>query len=434
LRPAVIREMSIDDFQRVGSVSHSEAVRKAVEQGKPVRREVLEEYKSEDWAKKELAKLAEAEAKKPSDEQGLIMKLLPSYVSDSWQELGPEQRKEARLRVFRYYLLLILPIALAAGAIILRIIRIISARKSTSKDDNKTGSERFVLLFAVWWLLDMSFVWISPRSYEQYYLPLNASAAMLGGYLIAAYRERAKNAASRPKWIAVGALGFMLMVIMSWHIFFGIRTSPHSGIKYKNPDIRRGYLQAMRTAPTKSTSEAVGEYIKNNSSLSDEIYVWGWVPGIYVSAQRLSPAPKAFEGTMHTLSPKALSERIEEILNSFKDKPPKFIVDSRKNHFPWNRPPLELWPIVRYQGMEKEVFLPPDLKAIENYDKAWTEMLRRGPGGEEEAERFKAMAPFRKFIREHYEIIEPKQYVFTSDGRMVHIRFGEHVVFKLKGK
>ncbi len=381
----------------------------------------------------------ETKAEKPAVEQGLIMKLLPGYVRDSWQALGPEARKQARLRVFRWYRLLILPIALAAGAVILRIIRIISVRLSKSKNKKKTGSDRFVLLFAVWWLLDMSFVWISPRSYEQYYLPLNASAAMLGGYLVAAYSDRAKNAASRPKWVAIGALGFMLMVIMSWHIFFGIRTSPHSGIKYKNPDIRRGYLQAMGTASrhgegSKGSWEVAGEYIRSNTSDTDEIYVWGWFPGIYVSAQRLSSAPKAFEGTMHTLSPKALSDRIDEILNSFKDKPPKFIVDSRKSHFPWNRPPLELWPMVRYQGMEKQAFLPLDPKAIENYDKVWSEMLSRGPGGADEAERYRVMEPFRRYIRENYEIAEPRQYGFMPDGRMVHMRFGEHVVFKLKEK
>ena len=381
----------------------------------------------------------EAAAQKPASEQGLLMKLLPAYVRDSWRVLGPEERKQARLRVFRWYGMLILPIALAAGAIILRIVRIISGRLGKTKHNRKNCYDRFVLLFAVWWFLDMAFVWISPHSYEQYYLPLNASSAMLGGYLITAYYEKAKNTATRPKWVAIGALGFLLMVIMSWHIFFGIRTSPHSGVKYKDPDIRRGYLQAMGTASShgkgaKGSSEVVGEYIKNNSSPSDQIYVWGWVPGIYVSAQRFSPAPKAFEGTMHTLSPKALSERIDEILNSFKDKPPKFIVDSRKSHFPWNRPPLELWPMVRYQGMEKQAFLPLDPKAVENYDKAWSEMLGRGPGGADEAERYKVMAPFRQFIRENYDIAEPKQYGFTPDGRMMHMRFGEHVVFKLKEK
>ena len=44
------------------------------------------------------------------------------------------------------------------------------------------------------------------------------------------------------------------------------------------------------------------------------------------------------------------------------------------------------------------------------------------------------MAPFRQFVRENYEIAEPRQYGFTTDGRMMHMKFGEHVVFKLKDK
>ena len=49
--------------------------------------------------------------------------------------------------------------------------------------------DRLVLLFGIWWLLDMALVWISPRSYVQYYLPLNGSAALLAGYDL--YRCRA---------------------------------------------------------------------------------------------------------------------------------------------------------------------------------------------------------------------------------------------------
>jgi hypothetical protein len=381
----------------------------------------------------------EAAAEKPAAKPGLILKLLPSYVRDSWLALGPEQIKQARLRVLRWYSLLILPIALAFGAVILRTIRIIANRKSKLNDELKTIPDRFVLLFAVWWLLDMSFVWISPRSYEQYYLPLNASAATLGGYLVGAYSNKVKEAASRPKWLAIGAMGFMMMVIMCWHIFFGIRTSPHSGVKYENPEVRRGFLQAMKTASAHAKGalgpwEDAGEYIKDHTSPNDRIYVWGWEPGIYVTAQRLSPTSKAFEGLMHTISPQELSRRVAEILSAFKKEPPKFIVDSRKIHFPWDRPPLELWPIVRYQGMKQEAFLPNDPKAIENYDKAWSGMLKRGPGGQQEAERFMAMEPFRKYVMDNYEIVEPKQYAFTPSGRMVHIRFGELVVFELKNK
>ena len=345
----------------------------------------------------------------PPVRQGLLMKFMPAYVRDSWQILKPEQIKQAKLRVFRWYRVLILPIALALGSIIIRILRIISIKLKKSKSYNTTSYDRFVLLFAVWWFLDMTFVWISPRSYEQYYLPLNASAAMLGGYLIALYHNKAKSNAYNPKWVAVGILGFLLMIIMSQHIFFGLKKSPHSGAIYRNPatripEKRNGYAQKMNEISRrkwqnyKGSWEAVGEYIRNNSTPNDKIYVWGWVPGIYVAAQRLSPTPKAFEGTMHTLSPKVLSERIDEILNAFEKEPPKFIVDSRKDHFPWDRPPLELWP------RTQKGFLPAVPQIVSQYDALYSKELSEKIEPDE-ALRYEAMKPFREFVMKNYKIV-----------------------------
>ena len=369
-------------------------------------------------------------AQKTPAKQGLLMKFLPSYVRDSWKILKPEQTKQAKLRVLRWYRLLILPIVLALGSIIIRIIRIISARLKKAKSIITTGYDRFVLLFAVWWFLDMAFVWISPRSYEQYYLPLNASAAMLGGYLIAIYHNKVKSSAYKNKWVITGLVGLVLMIIMSLHIFFGIKASPHTGVRYRNPDIRRGYLQRMGEASRhkkgdRGAWENVGEYIRNNSTPNGKIYVWGWVPGIYIAAQRLSPTPKAFEGTMHTLTPKVLSERVDEILGAFEKEPPKFIVDSRKDHFPWDRPPLELWP------QTPKGFLPENEQVVSQYDVMYAKILREKIEPDE-ALRYEAMKPFREFVMKNYAIAEPTRYGFTPDGRLVHVIFGEHVVFKRK--
>jgi len=345
----------------------------------------------------------------PPVKQGLLMKFMPAYVRDSWQILKPEQTKQAKLRVFRWYRVLILPIALALGSIIIRIVSLISSKFNKSKSTIKTSYDRFVLLFAVWWLLDMTFVWISPRSYEQYYLPLNASAAMLGEYLIALYHNKAKSNAYNPKWVAAGLLGLLLMIIMSQHIFFGLKKSPHTGAIYRdratgNPKKDKGYAQKMNEISLrkrqnyKGSWEAVGEYIRNNSTPNDKIYVWGWVPGIYVAAQRLSPTPKAFEGTMHTLSPEVLSERIDEILNAFEKAPPKFIVDSRKDHFPWDRPPLELWP------RTQKGFLPANEQIAGQYDEMYAKLLREKIEPDE-ALRYEAMKPFREFVMKNYKIV-----------------------------
>jgi hypothetical protein len=351
-------------------------------------------------------------------EQGLLMKFLPSYVRDSWQILKPEQIKQAKLRVFRWYRLLILPIALALGSIIIRIVRISSVRLNKSKSIITTGYDRFVLLFAVWWFLDMAFIWISPRSYDQYYLPLNASAAMLGGYLIAIYYDKVKSSAYKNKWVITGLVGLLLMIIMSWHIFFGIEKSPHSGISYGGKT--RGYVQKLKEVSQhpQYSWKMVGEYIRTHSEPTDKIYVWGWFPGIYVQAQRFSSAVHAFTSEMHIRSPKALSEMVAEVLDDFEKKRPKFIVDTRKRHFPWNRPPLELWPIAPkgFMGMEKSGFLSLNKDLIGAYDKACSKWLRKN-FDEDEALRYEAMQPFREFVMNNYQIV-----------RM----FGQHILFELK--
>ncbi len=341
----------------------------------------------------------------PPVRQRLLMKFMPAYVRDSWQILKPEQIKQAKLRVFRWYRVLILPIALALGSIIIRIVSLISSKLNKSKSTIKTSYDRFVLLFAVWWFLDMTFVWISPRSYEQYYLPLNASAAMLGGYLIAIYHDKVKSSTYKNKWVIAGLVGLLLMIIMSQHIFFGLKKSPHSGAIYRdratgNPKKDKGYAQKMNeiSQHQKYAWMLVGEHIRNNSTPNDKIYVWGWVPGIYVAAQRLSPTPKAFEGTMHTLSPEVLSERIDEILDAFEKEPPKFIVDSRKDHFPWDRPPLELWP------RTQKGFLPAVPQIAGQYDVMYAQMLRENIEPDE-ALRYEAMKPFREFVMKNYKIV-----------------------------
>ncbi|MEA3226765.1 MAG: hypothetical protein U9Q07_12515, partial [Planctomycetota bacterium] len=365
---------------------------------------------------------AESAVQETAAEQGLLMKLMPAYVRDSWQIMTPDQRRQARLRVFRWYGVLILPIALAVGAIIARIIRMILGGVSKSKDEREISHDRFALLFAVWWLLDMTFVWISPRSYEQYYLPLNASAAMLSGYLVAVYSDKAKRKAFAPQWLAIGAVGLVVMLFMSLHIFRGLAKSPHSGTIYTNfrtklPERRNGYAQKWaevsqrRRGLTQMPWEVLAQHIKANSTPDDRIYVWGWWPGIYVQAQRLSPAPKAFEGTMHTLAPSVLSERVAETLNAFEEQPPKFVVDSYKTHFPWDRPPLELW-----LGANKG-FKPANEQIVSQVEAQYVKMLAERVNDPDEIKRFEAMKPFRDYVMNNYRIVRS---------------FGKHVLFQRK--
>ena len=331
-------------------------------------------------------------------------------------------------RVLRYYWQLRLPIAMASGSIIAWLVRIILGGFGMIKAGQKKEYSRFVILFGLWWVMDMAFVWISPRSYEQYYLPLTASAAMAGGYLAALYRDKFSSSIFKGRWVFIGMVGFLGMIILSWHIFAGITVSPHSGTKYSNPDIRRGYRQKLKETKLhrqdknlQGSWEVVGEYIKQHSAEEDKIYVWGWVPGIYVKAGRLSSASSAFTSEMHVISPQALSEMIAGLIADFERELPRFIVDTHKRHFPWDRPPLELWPIVPKGlfGNPQRMPLPTDKMAVAKYNGFWQQWLIKNVD-EDEALRYEAMSPFREFVMNNYKIVQRP--------------FGQHALFELKEK
>ena len=326
-------------------------------------------------------------------------------------------------RILRYYKLLALPIALAVGSIFTVLGRRIRKLIHATPSNFLPASYRFALLLTVWWILDMAFVWISPRSYEHYYLSLTASAAMLGGFFLKYYFDKLRNIQG-PVWrILLGAVTFGLMLVLIWPSLFGLAKSPFSNTKY--PTRRNGYVQKMKEVwqrkkqGNKYAWEVVAEYIGENSRPKDKIYVWGWYPGIYVKAKRMSTAYYSSVGEMHVKHPKELSKIVSRILDDLKKEPPVFIVDSRKNHFPWNRPPLELWPIIPsgFMGRKKSGFLPPkNKKTIETFNRKWNLLLEQRYGIEE-AQRFIVMEDFRRYVRENYSIVG---------------MFGPHVLFRLK--
>jgi len=329
-------------------------------------------------------------------------------------ELGP--------RVFRYYKLLILPIVLALGSIVCAVLRLITARLRSEPDTNAPVGSRFVFLFMVWWILDMAFIWISPRSYEQYYLPLNASAAMLGAYALTCLFQWLGGLSMR---LRVGATGLLIVALigMSLHIFTGVYTSPHTKMIYKDPVTgkpkkRRGFaeklgeISARKRTGYKRAWESVGLYIRQRTEPTDKMFVWGWYPGMYVQAQRMSAARHAYTSEMHVRDPNEFSEMIQGIVADFEKCGPKYIIDSQKLHFPWNRHVLELWP---RKGVKDNKLLPNNQAAVDAYNKWWSGELHKA-FGKEEAQRFLAMEPLRKYIREHIKSARP---------------FGEHVLFEM---
>jgi hypothetical protein len=339
------------------------------------------------------------------------------YVSNSWKAID---MSSLRSQIFRYYKALSLPILLALGSIVTAacvwVLRLLRKTKN-SPDDIQS---KLVYMLGLWWLLDMTFVWGSPRSYEQYYLPLCASGAMLGGFVIWKWQKQLSLSVNKMPLLAVGMVTVVALGCLSIPIFAGQRYSPDTGADYVTTygQRRRGFGPALKEFPSRKQGAwvAAGEHIRTHSNENDTIYVWGWMPGIYVQAQRLAPVPKAFESDMHVKSPSLLKREVDAIVKQMEDTPPKFIVDSRKRHFPNDRPPLELWPIVPPQmsGNEQSRFLKNIPQEVAAFDTTWSNILE-SQIEPEEAKRYEAMKPFRDFVMNHYRIVR---------------QYGNHILFE----
>ncbi|MDH7599904.1 MAG: hypothetical protein QHH07_09775, partial [Sedimentisphaerales bacterium] len=268
--------------------------------------------------------------------------------------------------------------------------------------------------------LDMALVWVSPRPYEQYYLPLNASAAMLGSYTIGLYSHiRQKAIYHRPAWNIAGLAGLIVMAIMAFTLIAGVKRSPATGRPYGARN--RGYVQRWEEIRQKKLGgfvypwEQVADYIRMHSSPEDRIYVWGWIPGIYLRSQRFSASPVACTSEMHVYPPKVLAKVVGDLIESFSMRPPRFIVDTHNRHFPYDppRPPLELWPTIQQKGP-----IPPDPNIVSQYEQAYYRLLKeRADQWPDEAERFLAMKPLRDYVMANYRYVAG---------------FGDHLIFERK--
>ncbi|MHC4551225.1 MAG: glycosyltransferase family 39 protein [Planctomycetota bacterium] len=315
-------------------------------------------------------------------------------------------------QIFRYYKALIVPVLMAILSIIPAAVVWLPKRARKKSDDIQP---KLVWMLALWWILDMAFVWISPRSYEQYYLPLCASAAVLSGFAVWAWTQKVKAATVKIPWLIGGVVPIIVLSTMTIPIFIGQRYSPDTGTDYINAykTRKRGFAQALNRVKKQGRQpwQTAGDYIRTHSTEDDTIYVWGWMPGIYVQAQRLAPVPAAFESNMHVTPPKSLASKINRIVKGFEENPPKFIVDTRKRHFPNDRPPLELWPMVppNMFGNKRTRPLNNNPQEIAAFDGACKKFLETKIEPDE-AKRYEAMKPFRDFVMTRYKIVNRKEF------------------------
>ncbi len=363
------------------------------------------------------------------------------------------------VNVVKYYFSFIVPIGfglLATGWSVKELLVKRSSRASISvageNSCNKkqfNNIERIVLLFVVWWILDMVFVWISPRNYVQYYLPLNASAAMLAAYSI--YKCLKQGAG----FVILGVLwlltGFIFALIVNYLEFSFLQILPfvlllltYIAIKMKlitlNSSIALSVamcimIVCLNLGKGNNINKCFDRYKRANindistwkylartikpSTPNDDggLYVWGWFPGIYVHSQRLCPTIYPSESNMHSDSPDKLKNKIDKVVSDLNSNPPLFIVDSQKRHWPYYSPIFDLWPrngktgkhmvSNKYDKHKASIY---DSVELNSY-KVMTDSRRSGGAmpedrarklAQKERARHEVMASLRLFVMENY--------------------------------
>ena len=370
--------------------------------------------------------------------------------------------------VARYSHSFVIPIGLGLAAIAWSIFGRFFNKTNVaadSTDDTKPIANQLIIFLASWWLLDMIFIWISPRSYVQYFLPPNGSVMFLAGYILC------RSLKNNIGFIFIGAAwlaaefftaGQSIVSLSATAIVAAVITVA-AGIAFifiKNKQIATPVLSAVvclsillanssnyqtignRLDQVKSAKanngafwQHIGNKIKESSNPDDQIYVWGWYPGVYVAAERSCPANRPAYSDMHSDSPQTVKYKINNLVSQLKNDPPLFIVDSQKMHYPANDHPLfDLWPtnplgtsyFFRNPKTQKPA-LREFLKnnEINSYNKSYDQQVKSWclaltkrhvdaktitqEKAEEladlEVERHKAMEPLRQFIIDNYEPI-----------------------------
>jgi len=404
--------------------------------------------------------------------------------------------------VVGYYRSFVVPIGLSLLAIGWRLGRLVPCKIKTdtppeaTTDDYERKADNFVLLLGLWWLLDMAFVWVSPRSYVEYFLPIGASGTMLAAYAVYRCRKwpvalivllagwliidlflvwvipteffpyiacRTAKAVG-PYWGKLGmqciplaaAIGIYLLMnkknlrpacaVITALICFGMFFWWNAGnIKLFNQRVRS--LSQRRRQNLLQEWEQVGRYIRQNSTDDDGLYVWGWIPGIYVQAQRFSPTLKPSYSNMHSDRVKQVRSEILSLLKKLQAKPPLYIVDTQKFHYPYyDHPNFDLWP-QWVQGKRGKFYLryhpnqaaqKTEMLSVKETQKFRDEYLRQVEGltyalltnpnrkggavasekartmAQTERRRHEKMCPLREFVMDNYQPVplRTEMYIF----------------------
>jgi hypothetical protein len=317
--------------------------------------------------------------------------------------------------------------------------------------------EFFLPLLAVWWILDMLFVWISPRSYVEYYLPLNSSSAFLAAWAVWRCQKNLRGYAMLIlAWLLADLVLTWLVISPSspyflwrstglehnwwWFLWRSIplvaalavaiifRKTPYrklsaiilpliavgTALWWMTPNIVKFWQEVNNQRQLNRENrlqlwEQAADYVRNNSQHNDGLYVWGWYPGIYVRAKRFCPVYDPAYGDMHATSPVLLKKYMDTLVQQLQKNPPKFIVDPQHQHYPfYTHPNFDLWPLSLDKNGKLQ-FISPNPQSV----KAHSEFL------DDEVEKYTFMN-LTNPRRKGGPVAEDKAKILAHDEKLRH--------------
>ncbi|HEY8038426.1 MAG TPA: hypothetical protein VIF15_01480 [Polyangiaceae bacterium] len=169
---------------------------------------------------------------------------------------------------------------------------------------------------------------------DYHYLLAIPALSFAAGYGVVALVERVQQAAGRPRVIAAACLvalaGLFAREASQWALAYGPDAMVATGRLPRDVYLRRIQQGSYSTA----TEEAAARYVRDHTSPSDGILVWGLSPGIYAIADRHPVTRYPFHKILMTDAPLSrmwpgLEERRAELMERLRADPPVYVLVGR---------------------------------------------------------------------------------------------------------
>lgn len=194
---------------------------------------------------------------------------------------------------------------------------------------------RFVLLFAIWWAVAFWGASASPHHFRHYLIPTMAPMLLIAAYLINIIKSEVGliQRLQQRAWVC-GA--FVLMGWLAWDSVYS-----HVG------ELARVW-EARFERKKRAAWEMIGDAVIRHSTPDQKIQCWGYYPGVYLYAKRMSASRFTTTEKIGQVKDSADFQR-RELYEIFKNDPPALFVLSDEDYY-WFTDPQPHSPPVDWIG------------------------------------------------------------------------------------